>query len=72
MPYGLIALLAALISTGWFVVATHASPRSKIMASVLCLGSLATGFLLPQWAIIGLLLQVFLVIGIALYAKLHA
>jgi hypothetical protein len=71
MPSGLIALVAVLIASGWFVMATQASRRSKIMVSILCLGSLAIGFFLPQWALGGLLLQVFLVIGITLYARAH-
>lgn len=72
MPYGLIAVLAALIASGWFVLATGASLRSKIVVSTLCLSSLAIGILLPQWALGALLVQVLLVIGIALYAKAHA
>jgi hypothetical protein len=72
MPYGLIAVLVALISSGWFVVATEAYLRSKLVVSILCLSSLAIGFLLPQWALAALLVQVLLVIGVALYAKAHA
>lgn len=72
MPYGLIAVLAALISSGWFVLSTGASYRSKLVVSILCLSSLAIGFLLPQWALAAMLVQVLLVIGIALYAKAHA
>jgi hypothetical protein len=40
--------------------------------SILCLSSLAIGFLLPQWALAALLIQVLLVIGVALYAKAHS
>jgi hypothetical protein len=72
VPYGLIALLAALISSAWFVLATEASHRSKVAVTIICLGSLATGFLMPQLALPGLLLQVVLVIGIVLYAKVNA
>ena len=72
MPYGLIALLAVLISCSWFVYATDASHRSKLGVSILCLSSLAIGFLLPQWALAALLVQVLLVIGVALYAKAHS
>jgi hypothetical protein len=72
MPYGLIAVLAALISCGWFVLATEASHRSKLVVSSLCLSSLTTGFLLPEWSLATLLVQVLMVIGIALYAKAHA
>ncbi len=71
MPYGLIAVLAALISSGWFVLATEASHRSKLVVSILCLSSLVIGFLLPQWALGALLVQALLVIGIAFYAKTH-
>jgi hypothetical protein len=72
MPYGLIAVLAALLSSGWFVMATGSSYRSKLVVCILCLSSLAIGFLLPQWALGALLVQVMLVICIALYAKAHA
>lgn len=72
MPYGLIALLAAVVSSGWFLLATDASARSKAMVSLLCVGSLAIGFASPRWALAGLLAQVLLVIGIALYAKVRA
>jgi hypothetical protein len=72
MPYGLIAVLAALISCGWFALATEASHRSKLGVSILCLSSLAIGFLLPQWALGAMFIQVLLVIGVVLYAKAHA
>lgn len=72
MPYGLIAVLAVLISCSWFAHATDASHRSKIVVSILCLSSLATGYLLPQWALAAMLVQVLLVIGIAVYTKAHA
>lgn len=68
MPYGAIALLVALAATGWFVVATNASNRAKLLVLAVCADSLAISFWLPQrW--LGLLLQTFLVIGIVLYAK---
>lgn len=69
MPYGTIALLAALAATGWFMVATNASHRAKLLALFVCAGSLAIGFWLPQRWLVGLLLQAFLVIGIVFYAK---
>jgi hypothetical protein len=72
MPYGLIALLAVLVSCSWFAYATDASYRFKLGVSILCLSSLAIGFLLPQWALGAMLIQVLLVIGFALYAKAHA
>jgi hypothetical protein len=71
MPYALIALLAALIATGWFVLVTNASPASKILVAAVCACSLVCRFSFPQWELIGLLLQVVLVIGIVLYAKVH-
>jgi hypothetical protein len=72
MPYGLIALLAALASSAWFISATQASRPSKFAVAILCLIPLAIGVLAPRLALVGLLLQVMLVIGIALYAKMHA
>lgn len=69
MPYGTIALLVALAATGWFVVATAASHRAKLLVSIVCVASLAVGFWLPQRWLVGLLLQTCLVIGIVLYAK---
>ena len=71
MPYGLIALFAALISSAWFVLSTEASRPSKIVVTVVCLSSVATAFLSPQLALAGLVLQALLVIGISLYAKSH-
>ena len=71
MPYGLLALLASLAATGWFLLATKASVLSRALAAAACLLSLLLVFVLPQWGLIGLLLQVALVIGIALYAKVH-
>lgn len=71
MPYGLIALLAAIISSAWFVLATGASPGAKIAVAILCLVSLAMGFMFPEWWLPTLLIQAFLVIGIVLYAKAH-
>ncbi len=72
MPYGLIALVAAVISSAWFISATEASRPSKVAVAIACLSSLAIGFLAPQLTLVGLLLQVLLVIGIALYAKTRA
>jgi len=69
MPYGLMALLAALAATGWFLLATQASLFSKALAAATCLLSLVLLVLLPQWGLMGLLLQVALVIGVVLYAK---
>jgi hypothetical protein len=69
MPYGTIVLLIALIATSWFVVTTEASHRAKLLVFILLLSSLAIGFYLPQWWLIGLLLQAFLVICIVLYSK---
>jgi hypothetical protein len=71
MPYGIIALLAALVLSARFILATGASLRSKLAVSAICLVSIAVGFLLPQWALAGLLLQVALVIGLAIHAKLQ-
>ncbi|MBX9402546.1 hypothetical protein K4L06_14645 [Lysobacter sp. BMK333-48F3] len=68
MPYALIATLAALASTGWFVIAARASLTAKVLVSVLCAASLAIGFLWPQWWLAGLLVQALIVIGIRLYA----
>ena len=69
MPYGAIALIAALVATGWFVAATGASRLSKGMVLALCLASLVMGYVVPRWWLAGLLVQVVLVIGISLYAK---
>lgn len=71
MPYALISLLVASVATGWFVLATDASAGSKVLLSAVFMCSLALRFSFPQWELIGLLLQVFLVIGIVLYAKVH-
>ena len=71
MPYALISLLAALVATGWFVLVTNASSTSKVLVAAVCVCSLICRFSLPQWELIGLLLQVLLVIGIVLYAKVH-
>lgn len=72
MPYGTIALLAAIILSVRFVLATDASLRSKVVVSAVCLGSIAIGFLRPQWALFGLLLQVVLVVGLVIHAKLQS
>jgi hypothetical protein len=72
MPYGMIALLAAIVLSARFVLATGASIRSKVAVSAVCLGSISIGFLQSQWALVGLLLQVTLVIGLVIHAKLHS
>ena len=71
MPFTLIALLAALLATAWFVFVTEASLGSKIFVFAVCMCSLAFRFSFPQWELVGLFLQVLLVIGVVLYAKVH-
>lgn len=72
MPYGTIALLAAIILSARFILATDASVRLKVVVSAVCLASISIGFLQPQWALVGLLLQVTLVIGLVIHAKFHS
>ena len=72
MPFATIALLAALGATGWFVLATDASRGWKAVVAAACLCSLAIRHVVPQWWLAGLLLQVVLVIGVALHAKVRA
>jgi hypothetical protein len=71
MPYALIAVLAALAATGWFALATGASSGAKALVAAACACSIALPYLFPQWALVGLLLQALLVIGVVLYAKMH-
>lgn len=71
MPFSLIALLAALLATAWFALVTEASTGSKLFVAAVCICSLAFKFSFPQWELVGLLLQVLLVIGVILYAKVH-
>ena len=68
MPYALIALLAAIAATLWFLAATRASPAAKAVVSGLCAVSIAVGFVWPRWWLAGLLMQAFIVIGLSLYA----
>ena len=71
MPFAPITLLAALIATAWFAFVTSASRTAKVFVTSLCVCSLALKSSLPGWELAGLLLQVVLVIGVSLYAKVQ-
>ncbi|HVI59578.1 MAG TPA: hypothetical protein VM619_12015 [Luteimonas sp.] len=71
MPFGLIALLASLVATGWFVFATDASRQWKILVVAMFLCALACTYVVPRWWLAGLLLQVVLVIGVSLHTKVQ-
>ncbi|MGA9422202.1 MAG: hypothetical protein WBW61_07550 [Rhodanobacteraceae bacterium] len=66
---GTLALISALLACAYFVVASDASGHAKFIVTVLFLASLAIEYLLPQWALAGLLLQVALVVGVLMHAK---
>jgi hypothetical protein len=72
MPYSLILLVVVLAISGRFVLASDASTQAKSMVALVCAASIALPYALPQWQLLGLLVQVFLVIALVLHAKVGA
>lgn len=71
MPYGTIALIAAITLSARFVFATDALRGWKRVVVLACPTSIAVGYVQPQWALFGLLLQAVLVVGLVIHAKLR-
>lgn len=72
MPYALFATLLVSALSVHFMLRADAYPRTKMLVGVAWLVSVLVPYLIPQWALAGTLLQVVLVIGLLLHAKLHA
>ena len=72
MPYALLATLLVSALSVHFMLRADAFPRTKTLVGIAWLVSVLVPYLIPQWALAGTLLQVVLVIGLLLHAKLHA
>lgn len=72
MPYALIATVVVLAIAGRFVIASNASRRAKAFVALVCLASIALPYVVPQWQLGCLLIQVLLVIALVMHAKAGA
>lgn len=72
MPYTLLASLLASVLSIRFLLSADAYPRSKACVGVAWVVSLVLPHAVPSWALAGVLLQVVLVIGVLMHARVHA
>ena len=72
MPYALLATLLVSALSVHFMLRADAFLRTKTLVGIAWLVSVLVPYLIPQWALAGTLLQVLLVIGLLLHAKLNA
>ena len=69
MPYPVIALVAAVALSGYYVLGTEASRWSKVTVAAVVLASLLMWWYRPQWLLVAQLLQAAAGIYVLVYLK---